>query len=150
MVYTFLIIHYHGITKANAQFKIHFFQLLKVNALLLQDIAHEENIQLDAKDKILDRFKFLFTDTNFEGNYDDIEAIQDILITGDLNVENINQSKDVPKMEEESSHPECQSNCVETSERMNKIITPSPIEVADLKDKNSLDTKGDSHGMKHK
>ena len=52
--------------------------------MLLQDIAQGESIQLSEKEKVLDRFSFLFGESSFGENFDDIEAIQDILITGDL------------------------------------------------------------------
>ena len=62
--------------------------------MLLQDIAHGENIQLHEKDRILDRFRFLFSETSFEEHFDEIEVIQDILIAGDLDSENIGNIQD--------------------------------------------------------
>ena len=63
---------------------IYILQLLKVNAMLLQDLAQAEVTQLDGKDKILDRLRFMFTESSFEENNEEIETIQELLLNNDL------------------------------------------------------------------
>ena len=67
--------------------------MLKANAILLQDVAQGEDIQLSDKQKVLDRFKFLFSENSFE-DYSNLEELQDILITGDLNAVDFGERSD--------------------------------------------------------
>ena len=52
--------------------------------MLLQDITQGDGIQLTDRQKVLDRFKFLFTESSFEKCCYDMEQIQDILIVGNV------------------------------------------------------------------
>lgn len=52
--------------------------------MLLQDLAQAEVTQLDGKDNILDRLRFMFTESNFEENSEEIETIQELLLNNDL------------------------------------------------------------------
>ena len=70
--------------------------------MLLQDITQGENIQLNDRQKVLDRFKFLFTESSFENCCYDMKQIQDILIDGDVG--EIDDNRDICHVDNLHNH----------------------------------------------
>jgi len=127
-------------------------KLLRVNAMLLQDITQGENIQLNDRQKVLDRFKFLFTESSFENCCYDMKQIQDILIDGDVgeiddnrdichvdNLHNhesiIEENQSCQNMEEDKSENERTNESCDTvdkldcgKEELNAIEIEKPVE----------------------